>query len=176
MVDVPKRKFWHIIRGRREYQVTVCWLILFLHGILKDSSIDKVAHYMLEQTDCRCIEPGYCLGCASFCDLQVSKKTIAKSEIHIQRYCMLIFFMKFVYFLNVDIASPSVFLFVKFRVHINIWPSFFKSVFGSLFSCVCVIYNFGFDYLFYYSGWRMQWLLVLSQLILLWMDWDILMY
>ncbi|KAG6416010.1 hypothetical protein SASPL_123431 [Salvia splendens] len=50
-----------------------------------DDSISKLAHYMYEQTDYHWLEPGSCLGCATFCDLQASKKSISKAEVHIQR-------------------------------------------------------------------------------------------
>ncbi|XP_057778491.1 uncharacterized protein LOC130997245 isoform X2 [Salvia miltiorrhiza] len=54
-------------------------------NVPSDDRISKVAHYMFEHTDYRCLGPGSCLGCATFCDLQASKKSITKAEIHIQR-------------------------------------------------------------------------------------------
>lgn len=61
--------------------------------MLNDYDIIQVAHHMFEQTDY--LEPGHCLDCATFCDLQTSQKTIVKAEIHIQRYCWLLFLLRF---------------------------------------------------------------------------------
>lgn len=77
------------------------FLILFFawyikDGMLIDDRISKVAHYMFEQTDCHCLEPEYCLDCATFCDLQTSKKSITKAEIHIKRYFWLNLLLRFV--------------------------------------------------------------------------------
>ncbi|XP_047944931.1 SET and MYND domain-containing protein 4 isoform X1 [Salvia hispanica] len=54
-------------------------------NVPSDDSINKLAHYMYEQTDYHWLEPGSCLVCATFCDLQASKKSISKAEVHIQR-------------------------------------------------------------------------------------------
>ncbi|KAG6418529.1 hypothetical protein SASPL_120733 [Salvia splendens] len=54
-------------------------------NVTSDDSFSKLAHYMYEQTDYHWLEPGSCLGCATFCDLQVTKKSISKAEVHIQR-------------------------------------------------------------------------------------------